>query len=214
MKSISRVTRVVGGLALLVAAASSSQAAPGQAWEANAPIAFTNGSFSFSDVFTVGATSLILTSLGAIDLGSSGFVSAGGIPVGLYREADHVLLASTRVTSSDPLIGHYRYSDISDILLSANTQYRVVAVSLNDLYNIASPTPNSVDPRITWNRYGYCSSTVLVSCDNSTGTGFTWMGNMLLDSNTTQVPEPGSLALVGLALLVLSATQRGGHRSC
>lgn len=196
-----RVAAAVCGLAL----AGLAQAAPTPAWVINQPSGFSNGSWSFGDVFTVGANSITVTGLGALDIGLNGFVTPGGIQVGLFNMGGG-LLVGTHVLSTDMLIGNYRFVNISGVMLQANTQYRMVAVNENDLYNITTGTPNGVDPRITWNRYGYCFTNVLTACDGFTGTERTWMANFLMDDN--RVPEPHTLLLVALAGLGLLATSR------
>jgi hypothetical protein len=190
-------------------ASAGAHAIPVSAWELNAVNGFRNDSWSFGDLFTVGSSNITVSSLGALDVGLDGFVTRGGIAVGLYRVSDQALLASTSVKGSDALVGNYRFSDIADIQLLAGTAYRVVAVNGDDQYNSATGTPNSVDPRISWNGYGFCSSTTLTFCDDFTGNERTWMGNFLLDTaSSTTVPEPGSLALLGLGLLGLVVSRR------
>lgn len=161
------------------------------------PSDFTNGSWSFGEIFTVGASDITVTSLGAYDAGGDGFVSAGGIPVGIFRESDDVLLTSTNVLSSDPLSSFYRYAAITPLTLLAGQQYRVVAVSLNDLYNIG--LGYIIDPAVTYDGYGYTSSTTLVSANTFTGTERVWMANFQFDTGVPgEVPEPMSLAIWSL----------------
>lgn len=196
-----------GVLALTLSAAA--QAVPVSAWEVTNPSGFRNASWSFGDIFTVGANSITVTALGAIDIGLNGFATTAGIPVGIFRESDDMLLVSTVVTGSNALIGNYRFADIPDLVLQANTTYRVVAVNRDDQYNIATSTPSVVDSRITWNSYGYCQTTALTSCDVFTGNERTWMANMQIDDGRDGViPEPGSLLLAGLALAGLGAARR------
>lgn len=197
---------------LLIAAAAAwicagAQATPVAAWQPSSVLGFTNSSWSFGDVFTVGAQSITVTSLGAIDIGRNGFVTVGGVQVGLFLESNGSLLASTTVKSTDTLAGDYRFADIANKVLAANTTYRVVAVSGSDQYNIG--TGVNTDSRITWNSYAYCNTTSLTFCNRFTGTDQTWFANFqLADTVTSSVPEPGSLTLVGLAALCAVAASR------
>jgi len=162
---------------------------------------FRNSSWSFGEIFTVGSSNITVNSLGAYDAGGDGFVTAGGIPVGIFRESDGALLASTNVTGSDPLIANFRYQAISSLVLVANTSYRVVAVNRDDLYNIA--TAFTVDPAITRTGYGYCNTTSLTSCNNIGGSERVWMANFQFNGG---VPEPATWALmiVGFGLVGVS----------
>jgi hypothetical protein len=159
---------------------------------------FRNGAWSFGEIFTVGSNDLTVSGLGAYDNGLDGFISQGGIEVGLYLESSGTLLTSTFVTSGDTLDGFFRYADIADIVLSADEQYRIVAANDADLYNTATNT-SIFDSAITYDGYGYCSGG-LQFCDNFTGNDITWMANLQFDVTTTSVPEPTSLALLGLGL--------------
>lgn len=180
--------------------AQNANAASVSAWELLIDDPFRNDSWSFGEIFTVGTTDIEVTALGAYDAGGDGFTTSGGIPVGIFRESDDSLLVSTFVQSTSSLIGHYRFASISPIILSANTSYRAVAVNRDDLYNIQTATPNFVDPRITWNSYGYCRTTALTSCDDFTGSERTWMANFQLD---TPLSVPDSFS-TGAGIVALS----------
>jgi hypothetical protein len=66
------------------------------------PEPFINNSYAFGEIFTVGSSDLLVTSLGAFDWNMDGFFTVGGIPVGIFRESDDELRAMTRVQSEDP----------------------------------------------------------------------------------------------------------------
>jgi PEP-CTERM motif len=181
--------------------------------EAKASIAFSlpstsdfrNSSWSFGEIFTVGASNISVTALGAYDAGLDGFISVGGIPVGIFRESDDALLASGFVNSGDTLIDNFRYVAISPLVLLSGVSYRVVAVNLSDLYNVAFG--QIVDPAITRTGYGYCNTTALTSCDNFTGSERVWMANFQFGPSAA-VPEPLTLTLTGVGLAGIAILRR------
>lgn len=209
MKTNSSRSVLLLGTALLgVAFGLTNQAHATSAWELSTVTGYRNDSWSFGEIFTVGATSITIDALGALDVGGNGFVTAGGVQVGLFKESDASLIVSTTVTSADSLVGNYRFASIASVVLAAGEQYRVVGVNGDDLYNIAY-NPNIVtDSRITWNGYGYGNSTSLVFSNDWSGTEISWFANMNI-AGSTNVPDGGSsLALVGLGLCGLVALRR------
>ena len=158
---------------------------------------YRNNSWAFGELFTIGSQNLTISGLGAYDAGGNGFVTAGGIPVGLYRVSDGVLLASTNVTSADPLTNRFRYSSVAPLTLTSGVQYEIVAVNESDLYNLTGAT---VNPLITDNGFNYGQSTTLQRLNTFTGNGMLWMANFQI-APAVAVPEPGSLALlVGIGM--------------
>jgi hypothetical protein len=166
--------------------------------DANNTIA-TNGSWSFGTIFTIGIDDVNVTSIGAFDYLGDGFTSSS-IQVGIFDETSNSLLASTAVSSTDTLIGDYRYTSITDLLLTAGDTYRLVALSASDLYSYYNAT---YDSPFTIDGYGYCSTTILISCDDNAGFDFGMANFQYDDIATPSVPEPTPLALLALGLVGL-----------
>mgnify|MGYP000017531779 CR=1 FL=1 len=200
--------RICLGLAAvcLASALSTNAGAQTVAWEIDSPEPFRNNSWSFGDIFTVGSQNITVYGLGAFDAGLDGFSTLGGIQVGLYDELTSTLLSSTNVLSTDTLVGDYRFGSITPLELTAGSQYRVVAVNGSDLYNIALGTPDSVNPLLNWNSYGYCLSTTLQSCNTFTGTERSWMANLQLSVGA--VPEPSTWAMMLIGFGAVGAALR------
>jgi hypothetical protein len=165
---------------------------------------FRNGnSWVFGEVFTVGAQNLSLSALGAYDAGGNGFVTPGGVPVGLYDYATGVLLTSTTVNNSSTLEGTFRFASASPVTLQSGHQYEVVSVNLSDLYNKASGV--TVSPLVVDNgfRYTLGSSLAFQGAGAAfTGTNTLWMPNLQVAAIPTAAPLP-SAAWGGIALIAL-----------
>ncbi|APE06508.1 hypothetical protein BM528_12635 [Alteromonas sp. RW2A1] len=167
--------------------------------------AYTNGSWSFGTIFTVGSDDVYVTSLGAFDYLNDGFTS-GSIQVGIFDELSGSLLSSTNVLSSDNLVGSFRYSSITELLLKSGSTYRLVGVSGNDYYDISySDTFNSAFTNIS---YGYCSSSTLTICASNSESDYgmaSFEFNLESSNNSTDVPEPSTLAIFALGLMGLAS---------
>ncbi len=184
-------------VAVLVATTGQVQAA--LIFEFPTPSNAQNGSWAFGEIFTVGGQDLTVNALGAYDADGDGFVTPGGIPVGLYRESDGALLASTNVMSSDPLLGNFRLGSISPVNLVSGVQYQVVAVNRDDLYNVNHNF--TTNPLISYDGYSYHGTTMLErnGSTNYTGSERIWMASLdVTISSVSAVPEPSSLALLGI----------------
>jgi hypothetical protein len=178
-------------------------------YEVNGNPGSSNGSWSFGQIFTVGSSDLFVSGLGAFDDAGNGFVTSGGIGVNLYLESDDSLLASTFALSSDNLVNSYRVSSIGEVVLTAGETYRVAAASGSDKYYTS--TSFSTSPDITTTSYGYCPSTVTITCDMYIGGSMAWMANLeysMASSVMASVPEPSILALMGLGLAGIGFARR------
>jgi hypothetical protein len=179
------------------------------------PDPFRNDSWAFGEIFRVGPQSITVTALGAFDDFGDGFITPGGIPVGIFRESDGVLLTSVNVLSTDPLVSSYRYASITPLVLFSGQDYRVVAVNRDDNYNVS--TTFSVHPAVTFLGYGYVDTTNLVALSDHTGTERVWMANLEFDAEGGVIPEPGTYALSGAGLLLMgfvAARRRRSRQNC
>ena len=178
------------------------------AWEwTTTTINFSNGSWVFGIDFTVGDSNITVDALGYYYDPETGLTD--NHPVGMYDSIGN-LLASATVTSADPLVGHFEYAAISPIVLLAGDTYRVVGVSLSDLYTW-DPTGFATSPAITYLGDTYQSGTSLVDpapeFHNDVEHGF-FGPDFMISSTTPTIPEPSSVILLGTALGALCSWAR------
>ena len=140
------------------------------------------------------------TALGYFDFQGDGFTESH--VVGLYTEAG-ALLASATLTSSDTLLGNFRYRAISPVALGVGV-YRVAGTHNADTYafNVSSLT---TAPGITYlaPAYNFSGSP---SFPNFLGGGATngyFGGTLMVDSGAVATPLPPTLlaGFVGMAML-------------
>lgn len=140
-----------------------------------------------------------VSQLGAFDLNQDGFVVNHN--VGLW-DASGNLLASTTVTSTDPLNGLFRYANISPVLLNAGQNYYVGADGYGGSFDTYALTASDLTTASEINyihsafnqgvSLAFPSSSDVNNASGYYGANFTF--------GSAAVPEPPSLALIGLGL--------------
>lgn len=127
-----------------------------------------------------------------------------GIQVGLWNADGSTELASVQVTSSDPVIGSWRYAPIpgGPITLQANTRYLIGAfVGGGREWFIDGETgfanqPFSANTGFTLVGTRYLSGSFGAPTSNGGGAVGRWGA-----ANATAIPEPATFAALGLALV-------------
>jgi hypothetical protein len=175
---------------------------------------FTNasGGFGLSN-WSLGYKFHVDSNVTAVGLGTYDFNKdglAGPQQVGLW-DSTGTLLASTFVDNSSALDGVWRFKSIAPIVLNAGQSYYVASQG-GEGYAY-SPVDFTVDSSITyernaWHYVGSTDASPLAFPDTADGMIGYFGGNVMLGTPTTSVPEPFSLALLGVGALAFGASRR------
>jgi len=218
-------------LALAIGGAMS-PAYAGPGWDFTVPPSSDNvyntndqGQYDFATQFTV-SSGVTVTGLGFFSDGTT----VNDNPVALYQCADTAcdstatLLASATVTDANPQYGNFRYVTISPVTLTTGVTYEVAgATAGTDEDYTCCNSGFAADPTITIANDGsgdtdlYSSSTTPDFLNNADfGTDIPgengWWGPDVFLSDTSFVPEPASLALLGAGVSALGLIRRRRSR--
>ena len=171
---------------------------------------FTNGNWSLGWQFSTNV-SIDVTALGYYNASLTGGDSSfqNGTcncgEVGIYDSAGN-LLASTTVTSADPVVGFFNYATIPTLVLAAGQTYYVAAETGTSDYTYFT-TGFGVSSDINFIQDEYVAGASLAfptsSDDYAANQGGAWFGPNFQET-AAGTPEPASLFLSGTALMALA----------
>ncbi len=178
---------------------------------------FTNPSVFFSQDQSLGYafssdSSATVTALGFWDSAQDGF--AANHQVGLWNAAGTLLgLANLSAGTGDTLIGDFRYASLgSAVSLVAGATYFIAGTTLNDDWVFQASNITMAGGLNYLGSYFFAPSGIaggIARFPNAVAADREYMTvNALLGGVIRQVPEPGTLALLGLGLAGMGLASR------
>jgi hypothetical protein len=153
--------------------------------------------------FTADAN-ITITDLGIVD-DFDGILDSAH-QVGLWRDSDQALLASTTVSSADTLFSGFWYAPVAPVELSAGTEYTLGAVYASDDLDSYISGPSSISTDMISGTVGVEPGVGDLGFVYPTVTSAGNLGR--IGPNALYVPEPTSVVLCGLGVLFLLGARR------
>jgi hypothetical protein len=232
-RNVKKTQRVRGAARTLATKCSMKLAVLGLLWAMVQPV-FANGIYEFSSLFVSHdsqlSLGLVFTTNADVTVGALGYFDENGDgfltphTVGIFDGFGALLTSTTLAAGAgDVLDGHFRYHNISPLVLPAGNTYTLAATTGGPAdgwaygFSSALSTGLVVDPSISIAvdaaRYFYQADDVLR--DPHTGSGYTlYAGPDFEGAGTaTAAPEPGSLGLALTAFALGIVARKRGSRT-